>query len=250
MTATELESLLVEQTQEVQARHPNLELQRDSTGKYFVRGGLGFSIEYDGRRIDDLYEIEIAFPFDYPTRPPRVFETKGKVPRDFEHFLEEGELCLEAPVEVRRRFAAHRNLLRFIDEQVIPYLFTCSYKQRFGAVPYGERSHGPLGLLEYYREQFACSGIPALKLLRLLADDIAPSGMRCPCGSSRILAECHGPKVEELRQFQHPRLFEAELRAVVQLAKRAKADLPFEAISSRRMLKGARRRRRINRGKA
>jgi len=247
LSREELEELLVRQTSELQQRHPNLELQRDGDGRYWVRGGVGFSITHNGHRIIDSYKIELAIPFDYPERPPRVFENDGKVPRDFEHFLEAGDLCLEAPVEVKRRFAVHRDLLHFVDEQVIPYLFACSYKKDVGSVPFGERSHGELGLLEYYREQFGTSGIPTLKLLRLLADGITPAGMACPCGSSRSLADCHGPKVEELRQYQHPRMFEAELRAIVRLARLAKADVPTDAVFSKRMLKRERRLRRKKR---
>ena len=54
--------------------------------------------------------------------------------------MEAGNFCLGAPIEVRRRFAGHKNLLRFIEDQVIPYLFSYSYKRDYGKLPFGELS--------------------------------------------------------------------------------------------------------------
>ena len=233
----ETEKLVCDQMTEVQARHPNLELLRDPSGELWARGGVGFSIEHDGHLIEDNYNLDLRFPSDYPASPPFVFETEGKIPRDFGHFMAAGNLCLGAPVEVQRRFSEHRRLLRFIDEQVIPYLFSYSYMRDHGNLPFGELRHGTIGLLQYYAEFFGVAPIEAMKLLKCLADDFAPPLMACPCGSELKLRDCHGPKLEELRLFLSPQRFEMELREMIKLARAAKIPVPERKIMPRRMWK-------------
>lgn len=251
-----VEQLVIEQMAEVQAQHPNLDLQRDPDGKLCVRGAVGFSATHNGRSVEDSYQIELQIPEDYPGSPPYVFETKGRVPKDFEHFMTAGNFCLEAPVEVRRRFSQHRNLRRFIDEQVVPFLFAYSYKRDYGELPFGDRVHGPAGLLQYYIEFFWVSGgpvrtlqkffdnsgIPAMKLLKCLADGWAPPLMACPCESGRKLRNCHGPKLDELRPHLPQRQFEEELRQMVKAAQEAGVHLPASRVMPKRMWKQVQRR--------
>ena len=89
-----------------------------------------------------------------------------------------GNFCLGAPVEVSRRFAEHKNLLRFIEDPVIPYLFTYNYKRDHGKLPFGDLRHGAVGSLQYYTEFFETSPVEAMKLLKRLAlcayDDETP----------------------------------------------------------------------------
>lgn len=237
----------MDQILEVQTQHPNLELLRDPSGGLRVRGTIGFSVDHDSRTIEDTYDIDLDIPGDFPASPPIVYERGGKIPDDFGHFMQAGNLCLGAPVEVRRRFSQHRNLLRFIDDQVVPYLFTYSYKRDHGQLPFGERSHGSTGLIEYYTEFFGTSAITAMKLLKCLADGIAPPLMPCPCGSGSKLKDCHGPKLEQLRPHLPPSRFEAELRQMIQLARAADLRLPEREVLPKRMWKQKERRLRQQR---
>ncbi|CAG0975569.1 hypothetical protein BURK2_01551 [Burkholderiales bacterium] len=239
-----VEQTVTDQMIEVQAQHPNLELLREPSGVLRVRGTIGFSIDHDSRTIDDTYDVDLEIPDDYPASPPIVYETGGKIPDDFGHFMDAGNFCLGAPVEVRRRFSQHRNLLRFIDDQVVPYLFTYSYKRDHGKLPFGERPHGSMGLIEYYKEFFGTSGIAAMKLLKCLADGSAPPLMRCPCGSESKLKDCHAPKLDELRPHLPPSRFEAELRQMILLARAAGMRLPESRIMPKRMWKAKKRRSR------
>lgn len=245
----EVEQLVIEQMEEVQARHPNLELQRDPDGQLWVRGSVGFSIAHKSRTIEDRYQLGLEIPDDYPASPPFVFEREERIPKDFGHFMDAGNFCLEAPVEVRRRFAQHRNLLRFIDEQVIPYLFAYSYKRDHGSLPFGDRLHGVEGLVQYYTEFFQTSGISAMKLLKCLADSWAPPLMACPCGSGAKIQDCHGPKLDELRPHLSHAAFEAELRQMVNAARLAGIRLSEGTVLPKRMLKQERRRNKTRRTK-
>ena len=236
-----VEQLVIEQMIEVQTKHPNLELIRNASGVLYIQGRVGFTMEHKSHTIEDSYNLEFKIPWDYPDSPPAVYETEGKVTKDFEHFMAAGNFCLEAPVEVRRRFAEHKNLLRFIDDQVIPYLFNYSYKRDYGTLPFGERAHGALGLLEYYKEFFETSGIDALKLLKCLADGLTAPFMICPCGKGRKLKDCHGPKLDELRSHLPAKWFEKELQEMIQLAKKEKIPLPESKVLPKRVLKNRKR---------
>lgn len=234
--------LVIDQVIEVQAQHPNLELVADPSGKLILHGAVGFRIEHGGCVVEDTYDIELHVADDHPQSPPIVFETGNKIPKDFEHFMAAGNLCLGAPVEVRRRFAQHRTLIHFINDQVIPYLFAYSFKRDHGKLPFDELAHGHTGLLQYYAGHFGTDPITAMKFLKCLADDLAPPASRCPCRSGRKLAECHGPKLDELRPHYPARMFEIELRELIDIARQTNIDLPERSVLPKRMWKNRRRR--------
>lgn len=246
-----VEQLVIDQMFEVQAQHPGLELVADVSGKLIVRGAVGFHIEHEGHTVEDTYDIELHLPNDYPASPPTAFETGNKIPKEFDHFMAAGNFCLGAPVEVRRRFSRHRSLVGFINDQVIPYLFTYSFKRSQRRLPFGDLAHGYVGLLQYYAEHFGSDGITALKFLKYLADDIAPPASPCPCGSGDKLRDCHGAKLEELRPYYPAKMFESELRELIKEARQANIDLPEKSVMPKRMSKNRQRRsRRRRRGKS
>lgn len=226
---------MIDQVTEAQSRYPNLELLGYPSGEFRIRGCVGFSIEHNSHTIEDYYNLEYRIPADYPASPPFVFEPESKIPKDFGHFMEAGNFCLGAPVEVRRRFAEHKNLLRFIEDQVIPYLFTYSYKRDHGKLPFGDLRHGIEGLLQYYTEYFGTSLVEAMKLLKCLADGSAPLLMACPCGGGSKLGECHGPKLSELRPHLPPKQFENELRDMIKLLRARGVQFPESKVLPKRM---------------
>ena len=239
-----MKQLVIDQVIEAQARHPTLELLRDPAGALLIRGCVGFSIEHDSQKVEDCYHLELKIPDDYPASPPFVYETEGEISKDFGHFMVAGNFCLGAPVEVRRQFAAHKNLLRFIDDQVIPYLFSYSFKRDYGKLPFGDLLHGEAGLLQYYMEFFETPLIETMKLLKCLADDFAPPLMTCPCGGGLKLRNCHGPILTELRPHLLPKQFETELREMIKFVQTEKMQFPKSKVMPKRMLKQRNRRRR------
>lgn len=244
---SDLECLLIQQMEEVQAQHKNLQLNADIYRKYSVVGSIAFVFPIGTHRITDRYEIRLDIPDSYPDMPPIAFETGGKITQSFMHFMGRGNFCLEAPVEVRRRFSLHKNLCRFIDDQIIPYLATYSYKKEYGKPPFGERSHGVPGLLEYYAEFLQLDNaqpIPVLRLLKCLADSVFLPNIMCPCGSGKRFGDCHYQKIEELRPHYTPREFEVELKEIIKYERRRGVSLPLSQVESKRMQKQRRRKQR------
>ena len=228
---------MIDQVTEAQAQHPTLELLRDPSGTLQIRGRVGFSIEYESHTIEDYYLLDLQIPDNYPAALPFVYEMEDKIPKDSGHFMAAGNFCLGAPVEVRRRFAEHKNLLRFINDPVIPYLFSYSYKRDYGKMPFGELLHGTAGLLQYYMKFFGTSLVEAMKLLKCLADDFAPPLMVCPCGGGRKLRDCHGAKLTELRPHLPPKQFEIELREMIKLLRAEKIRFPESKVMPQQMWK-------------
>lgn len=126
-------------------------------------GVLDFESEYNGNVIQDEYKIEIIIPVKYPAAIPIMREVGGRSEavakkyeitdlRNLHRNQSNGSSCLCVRQEEQRRFPPGSNLLKFIDDLAIPYLYGLSYFDEHGRWPWGDYSHGGLGLLEFYSE--------------------------------------------------------------------------------------------------
>ena len=115
MPKEEVVQLVADQMSELQAEHPYLELALSCLGKLIVKGTVRFLVEHEGRAVKDEYQIKMILPNDYPDSPPSVWETGRAIPDGFHKFAQIKNLCLGAPVEVRRAFAKHKTLLGFVN---------------------------------------------------------------------------------------------------------------------------------------
>jgi hypothetical protein len=111
--------------------------------------------------------------------------------------------CLCVKQEESVRFPQGAGLPDFIESLVVPYLFGLSYFDERGRWPWGEYSHGSLGIIEYYA---GTSGVASaetidetLSLLKKAGGRAEynrqirePSAMRmCMCGSRKPISRCH-----------------------------------------------------------
>ena len=218
-------SLLICQMKPLQVRHPGLALVQCRPGCLAVRGEVWFTMEHKARIIEDRFNIELGIPADYPKTPPNVHETGGRL-NGYHHLFKDGRLCLGAPVEVCMQFAKQPTLLFFVEELVVPFLFSFSYEKRYGEMPFGELTHGVEGLLEYYAGFLGTSRETTIALLIYLAHSCRNRHSVCPCGSGRKLGKCHGPRLDALRMYLSAQAIRDELR---------------ELISANRTIRGQRR---------
>jgi hypothetical protein len=229
--------LVMDQMSEVQIQQPDLEFIISVCGEMIIHGPLRFTIDHQGHTIEDEYQVEIIIPNNYPDSPPKVRETGNTIPEGFHKFHKTGCLCLGAPVEVRRVFSRHKSLFGFVNTQVIPYLFSYSYFRDYGILPYGDLAHGSSGLLNYYKALFQVDIIRTMNFLKLLADDIVPPLMECPCGNGKVLRDCHGPILFELQSFYSPQEFDFELRDIIALVRQKGIRIPERIVMPRRLWK-------------
>lgn len=131
---------------------------------------------------------------------PKVFEESGSIPEQFEHFYGDNSLCLGVAYELREKLHNHQNSFRyFFDEFVVGYLYSVAYFRRYGCHPYGDRSHGVEGIIEFYYERLGVRTIPqVVSLLTAVCSSRYRGHLYCPCGSNKIWRHCHGEVVLQL----------------------------------------------------
>ena len=207
-----LQERLENHVSDLQRRHPALRLLHYThSDRLLVEGPIGFRGECNSRTVEERYRISLVIPQNYPRSPPLAFETGGRIPSDYEHLMQAGNLCLGTPLEVDLRFALGRTLLRFVEDLVIPYLFGYSYFEQYGEMPFGERCHSPEAYLQSYQEHFGVEAAEATLLLRLLAGGRA----------SKRQLDCYGADVQRLHTLLPRHCFGAEFKHVKEwLAKR------------------------------
>lgn len=216
---------LYEQFQDLCLSFPKLRLQRDREGPWRIRGILKFSREYSGCRIDDEYSVEIILSEKYPHELPKILEIGNRIPKDFHQYLD-GSLCLGAPLAVKQKFRKQPTLIGYVENCVVPYLYSFSYKCKYGKMPFGELSHGGIGILEYYQDLFDVKDRRrVLKLIAILAEGNYRGHDRCPCGSGKRLRACHGKILLEMQALQPSHEFLTEYRWIMNaLASKAFSD--------------------------
>ncbi len=189
------ESLIKQQFKELSKIFPGLRLCEDKPGQWVIRGKLSFSASFQNNTtITDTFLVMITLPYDYPQSPPFVQETGGRIPADF-HQNPDRTLCLGIPIELRQRFKREPTLLAFVKNLLIPYLYSYSYFEKYGKLPFGEFAHGGRGIREYYQELFKTDDIYiVLELLKIMAEGSYKGHHICPCGSGKILRNCHNLK--------------------------------------------------------
>jgi len=241
------DTLIMEHFNQLQSVFSDLRLDKNGKGKFIVAGNLSFTCSHDGKTIKDDYDIEMLIPDDYPQRPPTVKETASRIPRDKDNhvYSSDGTLCLGAPLAVKRTFAQERNLLWFVRAQVVCFLFSHSFKGKYGIMPFGELTHGPEGILEYYKELFSVQDDwHVLGLLRILADDNYRGHTLCPCGGGKCLRNCHGDILFEVRNYQTPNEFMKEYIEIFDLLYKKNKEIDIREYIPKKALRSIMKRRR------
>lgn len=211
MAEIKYDELIQNQFQELRAKYGHLELHSNGNG-YSISGHLGFSSEYQGIRIQDAFLIFIRIGESFPNEVPTVKEMGGRIPVNFHHNTG-GTLCLATPTDQWVKFNKCKSLIGFVETLIVPFLFSFCFKIKTGRMPFGERSHGGLGILEFYCEYFELTDYEAArKLLKLLATGRYRRKKICPCGSGRRLESCHGSKFLEIMKMESVDVFKSEHR--------------------------------------
>lgn len=190
---------------EIEPYYPDLGLKLCDNVYAIYSGKIAFSANYeDLGLIDDEFEVEIMFPIDGTEKVPSAKEIGGRIPRDIDfHVGSDGIMCLGAPLDLKRKFIEQPSLHSFIDKVLIPFLYSFSFKEKHGYMPFGELSHGGKGIAEYYRELFETdSDVAVLELLKILVEDNYRGHLPCPCKSQNRLRNCHGKQIREIKDQQ------------------------------------------------
>ncbi len=224
------------------ANYPAIML-KDMEGVPHLSGTLEFDMIYDpltGQsilnseiidpadkfHINDAYEIDIALTYAKNSILPIVKEVGNRfenlagtlnIPITDLHANKDNSLCVCARQAERTYFPEKFELSVFVQELLIPFFYSHSFYEKYKERPWGEHSHGALGILEYYTdqnvlgdEQLVRSTLKALKedtnqyrlaYLMYLSRNNIQAHWRCVCGESKRMDKCHPEAVFALRKL-------------------------------------------------
>jgi len=193
------------------AKYPKLKQSSDGV----LVGVVDINHKFNDVHIVDSFQISIEVDDKYPQTFPRLTETGGRTKaiaekykimdyRDLHSYAiqEPGAACVCASQERRRKFPKGSDLIVYVDNLAVPYLYSLSHYEKFQKWPWGERSHGALGSLEAYAEIDNPSQTDitdTLITIRAEPEWIVyhkqlkkiSSSKGCPCKSGKPFGLCH-----------------------------------------------------------
>lgn len=195
-----------------------------------IKGTLEFDMIYsankytlnptvaDPNRIKDSYKIEIILENIPPSKLPQVKEIGGRLEKVKEKYGKESLaamhvnsneiLCLCSYLEEESKMPNRFNLIDFFNNILVPFFYSQSFYEKKEIWPWGERSHGSLGLCESYLDyredgnnikliNDCLRGIKqqqdsAVFFEALVKKDKIKGHWLCFCKSQKRFRDCHG----------------------------------------------------------
>ena len=145
--------------------------------------------------------MEFNFPPNYPESFPVVKELDFKIPSTF-HRNPDKNLCLCTPVEQYLIFSKEPTLNNFIINLLNPYLLSWLWYERYNKMPWGERKHGSMGIIESYQELLnLTSSKHTIRFMDNFIYNRFHFRLECPCGSGLAYRRCHEKTINNLEMI-------------------------------------------------
>jgi hypothetical protein len=147
-------------------------------------------------RVDseDYYDISIDLS-PYPEYFPVVFETGERIPKKIDRhvYTDTGSCCFTTNAKTQILLkTVITSLMDFMKEIVVPYFMNNSYYEINGRYYDEEYSHGPVGVVEGYRDILQISD--DLRIAKVMFDYLNGGKLdvhqNCYCGSGKSLLRC------------------------------------------------------------
>ena len=200
----------------VREKYPAFEISKRESD-YIFSGELILNHVFDDVRMTGKFNLEIVVPGDFPLAFPKVKELSNCINKNYPHRYKDGQFCLASDLELKMFFSQDQDLCSFIEKYVIPYLYTYRFYEEYGVYPYGERSHGTMGDLEYLKDLFEVDDWgKVLDIMLFVVQSSYRGHLLCSCGSGKRIRNCHG---EILNKVMNARL-QDECRAILLEVKR------------------------------
>lgn len=213
--------LINQQFQALIKEYPDLNLKWGEGSSAEIFGRISFVAKYFSVTIQDEYQIKFLVSEEFPHIPPEAWETGGKIRKSYHHLFKDGRLCVGVETEVRRLFRKNPTLINYVEKILIPYLFSYSYYEQYRRMPYGDRSHGEAGIVEFYKELFKVGDLLSLLgFLKILAENNYRGHHKCPCCSGHKLRSCHGPLLLEMLKEADAKEYLEDFETVLKHAQR------------------------------
>ena len=198
-------------------QHPLLATY-ESDGGLKVSGKYKICIQLAEEVFEDHFSLEIFVPADFPKDIPTIKSTDGKIrTNNYKgHVYKNGQFCLEIDTAIVAFLHDNPSLLSFLMKYLDPFLVGFLYYQKHKLLPFGERKHGAIGLLEYYCELFDTADIEAaFSMLNFLLKDNLKGHIQCPCQSGKRYRNCHREKINNLRSSRLYERYKSDYATII-----------------------------------
>jgi len=182
----------------VEAHYPDL---RFAANGDFVCIHGSFPVTFE-LQVLDRYSVEIQLARDHPTSLPIVREVGGRIPHHEDRHLNarDGTACVLLPDERWRIWPADAPLIDYLNGPLHSFFLAQSLVEHGDPWPFGQWSHGAVGIMEFYTELLGTKDIRVVAAyLDYLASKEIKGHWPCPCKSGRRLRDCHMKFLMELR---------------------------------------------------
>ena len=172
-------------------KYPNLTVTNQTDNRVDIKGKIHINRNCDKISVCKEYGIEISIPLN-SDKLPTVRETEHYI-RNYPHIYTDRSLCLATDTDLYLHFKEGFDLLDWMEKYVELYFVSYECYKRYGVFPFGERSHGFRGILEFYRDYFNLATLKqAEDILIFISTREYRGHFSCPCGSGKKLRNCHG----------------------------------------------------------
>jgi len=175
--------------------------------------------------IEDAYEIKIELNTAKNSTLPKVIETGNRisgVQKTYQiktladlHVNPDKTVCLFTRPTELKILEENISLFEYIDTYIIDFFYAQSYFEKYQEWPWGEFSHGTMGIFEDYLEEAGSKKtwqiyMKALeerhdwekyKNLAVNKKKTVRGHTKCPCQSGRKFRECHPLALDGLRKI-------------------------------------------------
>lgn len=177
---------------DMKEKYPHLEIIQEEDG-YRLQGDFVLNHSFNDIRMTGNFKLQLFIPNNYPLGFPEVRELSQCIDKNYPHLYENGQLCLASNIELRLYLSQNADIYQFVENYIIPYLYTYKYYDNYGVYPFGERSHGIDGDVEYLKELFNVSEQEqVINILFFIVRYNYRGHLLCPCGSNKKVRNCHG----------------------------------------------------------
>jgi SEC-C motif len=185
------------------AEYPTLKyVAEEETGTLSLEGRFAYDSQSG---IKDEIKVRVVFPFDYPDREPRAYDSDSHFPHTLErHFYDDGyadgRCCLWLPPKSKWNPNDPESLRVFLDELAIFFERQLIFDAT-GTWPGAEYDHGSNGYLQWIKEILENSE-QLVEIFSTVLGGSAKLGRNkiCPCGSGGKYKRCHLPTIDKIRK--------------------------------------------------
>lgn len=185
--------------------YPNLHIVSEKPEEVRISGNFLLNREFNGHREYKNYSITIVIPIN-SSKLPYVIDSNHYIDENYRHYYSNGILCLETDTKLLFDYEKNFDIIHWMENYVECYFFTYEYYKRYGEFPYGERSHGVMGIIETYQDIFKSKDVvETFQILQHICLKKYRGHLQCPCKSGKKIRNCHGKYIIKFYNSEYVR---------------------------------------------